>query len=1190
MSVPTEANQIVLQHLDAAKGPITLGLLPLTSAQEEKCICDVVNYCDGRIQRLFSLIGILAPAAATYAIAAGASQSVSQGGAFWEPLSNRLNIPFTNPSDRERLAGIFTTACRRLGVIDPDVSSMAWKNVAPMMAQASILHNWAEALGQGVQTTMNRHPLPDLEDSLALCKFAALLADHIHNQPNLRKILQTEVGGVVVHRLISSCVYGRFEILPSHLIQPMKEALESSGRQVSLKSPYVSFSTVHAGFELVLPKQPGSLTSQRTYWLVNGVQYSPQSERHLSEFEIGRGKHEIQLRNLAGGYADQSFTAELLLEKSFRVFDANTLREKSAIVGKTTELLAGKYLIVMKAGASSNDAEAEEVRGDYRILPEISLRPGMEPLLINHDGMESILTPALKAGIYYSAEGGSSSILEGGLRLHFGETFNFLAYIPKEQHSGILEIAITSRESKLHESEMPLSDTVGGVYDYSSVLESALCEAVKLLAPGIHPLRIKISTHTAVVLRDLWYWKSLDEIRTHSGFHCAMPPTNIDYARSKGIVPSVTGCGLAKGYRAPRITIILQSGESISLMRPGVSAVCIDPEYGDFTELVGSETLTVSDKDTRVIAFESGGFEDWSILCNGTEFATLEKSRVRYQIGLRSLLADYGKSGRVDARNSRGESFRIFGFTSSLIAKRLDLKLDHGRAMEVWKTSVPSEDIGRLGIRVLDYSESPDPIINDVVVIFDENETAQDTTQNKPIAIGISTQVKYVEASDTSPNRLKVSVNISPSECSSKLQMVDLMRAPEGSDDWQPLYCADGPQTSLLRIVASGEMQFDETKFTWWHHLWRVSQIHAEAKNLSLYEELGEKEIGAALNQISQMLAAKYPTSVYLHSAKYLTSLSHKLSTRRESLGKRDTNIWWRESAKELEEYAVASVTPVVRQFLLSCNPHVLRRRWENISCDEESSVTGISPSLLLGSAVARAGGRVPYAQKMFAEKKHPDELFGSFANSPTVFRGQAADFHNFDFQKFFKPIFTSVIQFDECAADLDDASLLSAKHLLKCIKAMNRRVRVIANASNSEDPDHPLRNALHGLSEVNQYCCNLLPSLKTVINYRPWTDYTNLERPDQFDVPDAPSLPLIKNEQASQINTVTWTLCVLSRATAHRLISNEDFTLRIKGFCGTNIQSHPINLILSLAPELFAYYIALLDFALFTPDKNKSI
>ncbi len=1189
MKVPEEANQIVLQHLLAAEGPITLGLLPLTASEEEKCIQQVVDYCNGSIRKLFDLIGVLAPGAATYAIAAGASQAVSKGKSFWDPLSDRLKIPFTVPQERERLANLFSTACRRLGVIDPDVSSMAWSHIAPMMAQASILHAWAEALGLGVQTAINHHPLPDLEDPIALGNFAIALNHHIHNQPNLKKILQTEVGGVVVHRLISSCVYGRFEILPTHLIPPMKAAFESGGRQVSLKSPYVSFSTTHAGFELILPKQPGSLTSHSTYWQVNGVQYSPQSERRLSEFEIGRGKHEIRLRNLPGGYPDQSFAVDLSLEQPFRVFDAATLREKNVRVGSNTDLLPGEYLVVMKSDASSDEPDAEELRGDYRILHEITLRPGIEPLHILHDHTESILSPALKAGIYHAAEDAQSVLLEDGLRLHYGNRFDFLAYIPKDQHSGSLKITITSGGSGLHESENQLQQSDQGVYDYSSVLESALGEVVESLPPGIHPLRVKISTQATAVVRELWYWKGLAHISRHSGFHCASSPENIDFNRSKGIAPSKTGIGFAKGYGAPRITIALRSDEAISLLRPGVSAACLDPDDGNLTELKNSETLTVSDKDSRVIVFESGGFEDWSLLCNGSEFATLGKVRVRLQIGLRSLMAQFGKSGLVEARNSEGETIRIFGFNSSLIAKRLELNLDHGQGIERWKTTIPCEDLGRLAIQVLDYSESPTPILGEVTVLFEEGETVEDFDETKMIAEGIETAVRLLKADGTNPDRLKVSVDVSPSKCASKLLFVDLLRAPKGTEDWQPMQCADGIQASHVRILVSGEEPFDEEKFSWWHHLWRVSNFHSQKEDVSLYAGLKEEEVGQALNQISRLLTVKYPSSVYGHSAKYLTSLSHKLSTRRESSGNRDTNIWWREGALELETHAAATVAPVVRQFLFSCNPHTLRRRWEDFACSDEVEDTGIFSCLALGASVKRAGGRLQYARAVFHEKRHPHELFMSFENSPLVLQGKAADFRGFDFQRFFKPVFIRVLQHDESASELDEPALLSAKHLLHCIKNLDRRARILAKASNSDDPEHPLRSALHGLSNTSLHCHKLLPSLKTVIGYRPWVDNANLDRPDHFEVPDAPCLPLLTSEQSSQLNTATWTLCALSRAAANGLISSKEFTQKMEGFSGSNIQSHPINLILSFAPELFAYYMALLDFALFNPETPSS-
>lgn len=246
--LPVKANQTILDAISESEGPITLGLLPLSAQEEESCITDVINHCSGRLTTLIDLLQILTPAAAAYAIAAGASQSVIEGARFWDPLGNKLNIDLSNNASRERLSNAFRAACRSLGVVSPDVSEMAWVNIAPMMAQASILHRWTEALGAGIQTTLRIHPLPDLEDPRALRRFAKDLASHTHSQPNLRNILHTQVGPIVVHRLISSCLYNRYEILPAHLVEPMKQAFEGGGRQVTLKSPYPSFSMVHGGF------------------------------------------------------------------------------------------------------------------------------------------------------------------------------------------------------------------------------------------------------------------------------------------------------------------------------------------------------------------------------------------------------------------------------------------------------------------------------------------------------------------------------------------------------------------------------------------------------------------------------------------------------------------------------------------------------------------------------------------------------------------------------------------------------------------------------------------------------------------------------------------------------------------------------------------------------------------------------
>jgi hypothetical protein len=1176
-----DSNQRILQLLSEADGPVTLGLLPLTAEEETAFINQVIEHCCGDVDRLMNLLRWKSPAVVTYAIAAAASQAVTEGKLFWQRFSDRIGIRLDSPNHRERLADAFKMACRRLGVVDPDVSAMTWKNIAPMMAQASILHAWADALARAMQSAMQRRPLPDLEDSRSLNQFAAELADHIHHQQNLRSILKTEVGGIVVHRLISSCVYDRFEILPAHLRGPMKKAFEIGGRQVSLKSPYVTFS-VHLGcFEVVLPKQPGKLLSQATHWLVKGRQYSPQSDRTLDEYELGDRVCEVRLCRLAADYPDQEFKLDLSMVQPIRLFDESTLRERTVRIGEETVLAPGEYLVVLGQEAFSEFPEAEENSGDYRVLRSVTLRPGVDSLRIRHANQESCLSPALKAGIYHSAQEGLSTILEDGSRLHYGRKFELLVYIPKSQHSGFLRVAVASRNVDLAEEEVPLQQEEQGVYDYSSALEKSLQEAMEALPAGIHPIRVKVATDATAVTRDFWYWKGLQRISKHLGFYCDPVPSNVNFSRSKGIREAEHGCGLLEGNHAPRLVIALSQGESISIIRPGIRTVCFDPSEDDESEVRSIETLTVREKDSRVLEFESGGFEEWSLSCNGKTFANLDQKRTRQRIGLRSMIAEFGKSGVVDARSLSGDSFRLFGFASGLLGKRLELTLDHGQGLERWKTTMPCEGLGRLAIRVSDYSRAPNSEPGFVCDLAVDEFDAESGEKEVQVTAGIAVSYKLCPAEGNLHERLKLELRIEPATVDDRLLLVDLIHAPLGTEDWRSLECADGPNPSRLSVVTCGGAKPTPEQATWWHHLWRVNQAQLTDDAIRLYGNLGAPDVAAALAKISELTAIKYPSTVYGHSAKYLSSLAHKLSSRREAAGFRDSNTWWCEGASELEVHAAAKITPVVRQFLFSCNPHCLCHQW--VSEPDREPRGMIESSFQLLGVVRRAGGRVAYAQEVFHSGKHPSEIFASFANSPQVFSGQAGTFSSFDFQRFFKPVFDRVLDHVESASPLDSMPLLSARHLLHATHALNRRARVLAKASDAT-ADHPLHGALQCLASTRVKAASIIKNLNSKIGYVPWATQVNLDRHDHFDAPDAPELPYLASPQASALNEITWAFCVLGRATAHGVLPNGNYREHLKQFVGTHVQTHPINLILSFAPELFAYYVALLDFALYCP------
>jgi hypothetical protein len=1186
--LPLKANQTILSAISGSEGPITLGLLPLSAQEEEACIVDVINHCRGRLTTLIDLLQILTPAAAAYAIAAGASQSVIEGAKFWDPLANKLNIDLSNNVSRERLSKAFASACRKLGVVTPDVSEMTWKNIAPMMAQASILHRWTDSLGVGIQTTLRVHPLPDLNDAKALRRFAKALASHTHGQANLRSILLTQVGPIVVHRLISSCVYNHHEILPAHLVEPMKLAFEGGGRNVTLKSPYVSFSMVHGGFELVLPKQPGKLTSHHTYWLVNGSQYSPVTEERLSEFEIGVGKVEVRLKNVASGYPDQEFTANLSLDEPFRVFEEKTMREKSARIGEETTVPPGEYLLVMKPEASSNDANFEEIRGAYKVLPGITLRPGLESLSVTHGDVVSTLSPALKAGIYQSAEDVQFTVLSDGRNLHYGSTLGFQAFIPKNQHSGEIGIQVSTGSTILLERATALQSHEQGVYDYSPALEDALQEAIQTLPPGVHPLHVRLTTNATSVTRDLWFWKGLERISKYLGFRCSEPPVNIDYRASKGILESKEGCGFTPAFNGPRIVIALKGGAAIELLRPGVQATIIDPEDGWQTEVRNYENLTVRDTDTRVIQLESGGSETWSLQCNDKEFATLNPKKTGQYIGLRSLLAEFGKSGRVCAVNESGEKIRLFGFSSSFVASALTLEQDHGKGLEKWTTKIPLEGVGRLGLLVRDYSRSPISTDAEVIpMINGEDPPEGEADFTVEARDGVTALLRCLPAQGNREARVKVSIHVSPEKTSTSLLTINIVQVSPHGDEWRPLNCVDGHNTSQLCIVVSGEASVQGNDCTWWRHLWRVSQTGLTEEDKALYSELTEEELSSALDTISRFTTVKYPTSVYSHSARYLSSLSHRLSARRESIGHRDDNVWWNAGATELADHADASETPLIRQFHFTQNSHVLRRIWSDDAMVDSTSRSNVIPSLRLVKDIQMAGGRVNYAQAVFYENKHPCELFSSFRNKNAVFAGQASDFQDFDFNLFFKVILKRTLQHSEGGMVHETVPVLSARHLLHSVNALNRRVRVLIRAS-AADSDHPLTRVLQSLSRTHTQLESRIITLNSSIGYRPEGRAANFDQPDHYDALHFPEVPSLNSTQAKQIADLAWGFCVVNRARAHGRLGTREYQETLTLFSGSSLQTHPINLILSFAPELFGYYIALLDFALFTPEAPK--
>ena len=539
--------------------------------------------------------------------------------------------------------------------------------------------------------------------------------------------------------------------------------------------------------------------------------------------------------------------------------------------------------------------------------------------------------------------------------------------------------------------------------------------------------------------------------------------------------------------------------------------------------------------------------------------------------------------------NEGGEEIRLFGFSSNLVASELTSTPDHGRGLEKWTTEIPLEGIGKLGLLVRDYSRSPVSTNAEVIrLIDDESLPESEADFTVEARDGVTAVIRSIPAQGNLEARVKVSIHVSPEKTATSLLTIDIVQTPPQGGEWRNLHCVDGPNTSQICIVASGQAPVQADDCTWWHHLWRVSQNDLTEDDKALYGELTDGELNAALDTISRFTTVKYPTSVYFHSAKYFSSLSHKFSTRRLSNGHRDDNVWWNTAATELENYADAVAAPVVRQFLFTQNPHTLRRVWPSNAETKSTSRSNVTLSLSLVKEIQRVGGRVNYAQAVFHANRHPCELFSSFRNKNAVFAGQASDFQDFDFNHFFKEILKRTIQHSEGSMVHESLPILSARHLHHSIGALNRRVRVLTRAS-AGDSEHPLTKALQSLSRTHTQLESRIITLNSRIGYRPEGRTANLDQPDHYEALHFPDLPSLSSVQAKQIADLAWGFCVVNRAKAHGRMASQEAREALTLFSGTSLQTHPINLILSFAPELFSYYIALLDFALFNPETPTS-
>lgn len=295
---------------------------------------------------------------------------------------------------------------------------------------------------------------------------------------------------------------------------------------------------------------------------------------------------------------------------------------------------------------------------------------------------------------------------------------------------------------------------------------------------------------------------------------------------------------------------------------------------------------------------------------------------------------------------------------------------------------------------------------------------------------------------------------------------------------------------------------------------------------------------------------------------------------------------WWEQGSSELAEFAASSQAPVARQLIFGSQPACLRTPPD---CTEVATgrywETHVGRSLNLGKEIRAAGGLLPFTQGAYHTKLVDQAVFQSFQNFNAVIGGQASDFGPLDLKAFLSKLFQRSEELADTCARIKAESLLSPEHLLLSVRAINRRCRALEAVSRTNDA-HPLTHIAQTVEKLYQRLPMAMPNISRKLGIE-----------EQFPDPYVEgnfvfwwSPPCLENRWSQKVGDLLWGLVGVSRLCANGKIDPDKFQQwlgdLLKATHDRGIQNR-ICVLLSLAPELFAFYVALFDLAFSQPTKN---
>ncbi len=1159
-----ETNRLLIRLIGQSQSPTILGLLPVELSVQEACIGELRDYLGrdfGRLQKVFGFF----PAAAVYAIAVSVGRGVTDAN-FYDPIREQLGLTL-NSQERAGMAACFANACRKLGMaMPPDTEEgNTDRNLRQIIFQAGILPYWVRHLGPAVTSYLERNVCPDLEDEEQVRRFAEVISQKVPDgQRRLQRTLLSNVGPLVAKSILLAFSSGDFDLLPPHLREPMREARRRSGAE-SIRSPFLRCRRETGELVLVLPRQNAKIADYRTFWSIDQRTYNALIERELDVADLpGTGIIHIKLEDLRQPYQNQKFSVKVAPDEREPFFLFRALDGRRLLTGEHTEieLPLGDYELLLGEGLVTNDDSAYRAAGRFRVA-HIEIFPGRETLEISTGDRNYTIRPRLGADILIQDPSGNRLATLEGASIFFGETLNVLAFSPAVE--GADEQSLNFRIELLVSSHAPPITAAAvlpvqrDAYLFYELTDNLLRPFVASLPAGVFELQISAEGRSRSFHRKFIYWKGFYSTSSVFGFLCASPVQNLDLASSPGLVQSPEGLRLLPNHAGSAVTLSMRQPKQVfTLAKPGIWLGCQSAEHIERLPLSIGASVEISPASRETIFIESGDLLPWQISCRSIQLAILKPGHPRCALNASVLLAQFGEQVNLLAENPAGTRVQLVRLVKANLFR--DLKVECPPGTLVYQASFR---VSKSQVKVLEISRQ-----NFAADSIETVKTELELVCGRIPESGLGETAAFWNIEDGGDDwviRLEAKLD----EILPGVHFIDFRGQTQDQDVWQSMKVADVHGLSENRLVVISAKPALPIS-SWSQLIASASGSFQRGSNFDIsWLEIDAGDMMTILERLQQALLFKYASAVWpqVRWLELTLTIVCQRCFNPKSEG-RLLQAFVANAVAGLERRSSAGLS-INSILVMGCQSKLL-----SVNGGEFASVSRQNGMVAryfseLGS-VAQAATLRDYA---WSGCELAEDFLTHFDNFNVVARNAESEFSRFKFAEYFKHLGDAIQELDFQQSRLADDRLLSASHFLSAIRSLNRRFRPLEEVRQQNIPTGSLNRMVGDLQAMSRQIDSVGQSLKEKLNIPAFVE---------LKVP----LAMAECELVQSVSDILLLIAGMARLKAAGLISRDVYkgwlrSLLVSGDSDTERRIRRFCLLLSLSPELFAFYMLFWESAL---------